>query len=384
MILHKIKKIIQRLLHTRKVWRSPRESHVLIYDGCNFGTFFEYVQSWSPEILYTRGEEINIPVFIRSLFRAGSRSQSYVDQYISMVKPKLIITFIDNSLSFYRLRSRHPYVKTLFIQNGWRGYYADVFEHLDKMPASAREELQVDYMLTFGSLTGEHYKKYIKGESYPIGSIKSNKVSLSRKKTGTLAFISQYIKDGFYMNGIYYSQERFFKEIDGPIIAFLKTYAERNNKTFYIIPRNLLGTPNRHLEENYYQDFLGFPANFLEPQGTYPAYLAIDMAEVSVTVDSTLGYESLARGNKTAFFAVRSRQFSIPALNFAWPKDYADEGPFWTNQLRDESFKKILDQLYSFDDKDWSNSLKAANFKEIMEMDPENRKLKSLLLEILT
>jgi len=46
--------------------------------------------------------------------------QTYLYGYIAIVKPKVIITLIDNSLPFYFINQRFPKATTIAIQNGRR------------------------------------------------------------------------------------------------------------------------------------------------------------------------------------------------------------------------------------------------------------------------
>ncbi len=210
-MFRRIKKIWYYLcyfINARKTWNWPKQSEVLIYDGSNQHILMEYFGSWNPEVLHVRGEQINVPVLLSSLFGNQKKSDAYVDSFIKRVCPRLVITIVDNVLGFYRVSQRNPEVKTLFIQNGWRSYSIDVFELLDKMGPEFKGSLAVDYMAVFGSCVGDEYRRYIQGETVLIGSIKNNfipKKELSRR--GMLSLLSDWQPKEVCVGDVIYSRE---------------------------------------------------------------------------------------------------------------------------------------------------------------------------------
>lgn len=371
-------------LHARKVWHWPRQSDVLIYDSEGHENLLADLRPWNPEILHIRFEQVNILVLIASLFRKGRGSVAYVDCYIERVRPKLIATFIDTNSIFFSISQRHPEVKTLFVQNGWRGHQGELFEYLDKLDDSRRNMLKVDYMLSFGSVSGNEYARHIRGEVIPVGSIRNNRIPNNKKKQrGIVAFISQWGNEGVLFSNKYYSQEEFFIATMCPIIQFLVDYTEKNGKRFVIIPRHPLSSSLRSAEEACYRRLAGHACEFLEFKGSYSSYKAIDVADVIVSIDSTLGYESLARGNKTAMFSIRGSVLSISGADYGWPGDFPDEGPYWANRPDTESFTRILDYLFEVDDKQWQMDIERTNFHQLMTYDPGNTIFKSTLESIL-
>ena len=107
-------------IRAKKIWSLPRQSDALIYDAVLKEHLLEYLNPWHPEVLHLRGEQINMRVLFSSLFRSGAGLDSYVDCFIEKVQPRLVVTFIDNSVHFYTISKKYPEVKTLFIQNGLR------------------------------------------------------------------------------------------------------------------------------------------------------------------------------------------------------------------------------------------------------------------------
>ncbi len=391
--MKKLWSFIGYFLRAQKCWRWPRQSDVLIFDAGNQDVFMEYIQQWCPEVLHVRGEKVNVPVILASLFRRGKKLNAYVDCFIERVRPRLIVTFTDNSLNFLTISQRHPEVKTLFIQNGWRGYHLDIFEVLDKMDAAGRSTLTVDYMLSFGSIIGAEYAKYIAGAVVPMGSIRNNFAPITQPpQRGVIAYVSTWHKvstrhkDDLYIGGIFYTQEAYLGRSDRFAIQCLSDYAKKNNKRLVIILRYRKFVELRAKEEAYFRELIGHECEFSEPQGTYGVYHAVDAAEVVVATDSTVGYESIARGKKTAIFSIRSNLMGIHGIHartYGWPGDLPAEGPFWTNRADPNAFVRILDYLFEVDDVQWRKDVEATNFSSLMIYNPGNSILKAILERVL-
>ena len=136
-------------------------------------------------------------------------------------------------------------------------------------------------------------------------------------------------------------------------------------------------------EEVYFESLMGGEAEFFRPEGTCPGLRAVDSAEIVVTIDSTLGYESIARGNKTAFFSIRPKLCKDFKTSFGWPRDLLNEGPFWTMNPDSDSFVRILDYLFEVDDAQWRKDIEAINFSSLMVYNPGNTILNSTLEKVL-
>ena len=362
---------------SKKTWSRPNKSSVLIYDASGSNMIIEYIQQFSPEVLHISGERINLRVLFLALLKGKNLHDSYVDEYIRIVEPDLIITFVDNNLNFFTINKRHKSIKTLFIQNGMRYYYGDIFYTMDSIYPSNLKKLRVDYMMTFGEVVSSHYQKYISGSVIPIGSMINNLVPKKSVKENTvLSYISQY-QAGRSIEGKYYDYEKYAGRTVKFVIQFMKDYAELNKKNLMIIPKFSKGSDFRIQETAYYNNLLGCEAQFLEFDQDFSSYHACDISEVTISIDSTLGVESIARGNKAAIFSIRGSMLDLKGFNYGWPGDYSDNGLFWTNHSSVESFKKILDYLFNVDDEQWHKDLKKTNFSSLIEYDQNN----SILLD---
>ena len=381
MVITHIKKVwlfLGYLILARKTWRWPRQSEVLILDAMDHEALLAYLQPWHPEELHVRGEQINMRVLLNRLFKNSRRWNAYTDCFIEKVRPRLIITFTDNYSGFYLLAERHPGTKTIFVQNGIR--ISELFETLDSIVPSEGSR-KVDYMMTFGSRIGAEYARHIQGTVVPMGSIKNNSVPKRRtKKAGTIAFVSQYRDTkGCVVGGKFYSRRELFERADELLLTFLLEYAENHRKELFIVPCSGYYKDNTlKKEQEYYNKLAGQTCSFSEWSWDGSSYDAVDSAEVVVGIDSTLVYESAARGNKTAFFSIRSQLMGTTDRNYGWPEIYPDTGPYWTNLPDPAVFERIMDHLFAINDEQWRAELSEHGFANIMAYDPGNTILQSV------
>jgi surface carbohydrate biosynthesis protein len=374
------------VIFSEKKWCWPKKSEVLILDASQPEVFEKYFKPWSSEVLYMRGEQFNMLVLLASLFRRGSRINAYTDCFIEKVRPKLIATYMHHYANFYTISDKYPEIKTIFIQHGLVGHYSSIFEVINSQDSAPINNFFVDYMLVLGSGIGKKFSEHIGGETVVVGCAKNNLVPKEKSpQQGVIAFISQWRPTGFQMGEYFCSFDEVYRKSDSLILSFLAQYVKTKNKRLMIIPNRHKNASKERIkgEEEYFKDLLGSELELLSPSGSDPGYHAVDSAEIVVSVDSNLGLESIARGNKTAIFSIRGGFINDPSLNFGWPEDFPDEGPFWTNNPDPDSFVRILDYLFDVDDIQWRKDVKASNFSAVMEYDPGNSILKKTLERIL-
>jgi surface carbohydrate biosynthesis protein len=378
-IAAKAKRAANLLFRAKKIWYWPSSVDVLIYDAAGSEYFADYLRAWRVGILHVRGETLNIYALVGSFFRRGKRANAYIDLLIEKYRPRLILTFIDNNPGFWSLKERHPSVTTMFVQNGTRGYYLDAFEILDRELPQERT-FHVDYMATFGSKIGCEYNKHIDGLVVPMGSLKNNQQTIKREIIpGSIAFISQFRAiSGLTLGRRHFTHQEFFGDVDKPVLKFLANYAERYGKALFVIPCSC-----QESERRYFEHLLDRKCNFTDEVWKCNSYEALDAAEVVVAIDSTLGYESLARGNRTAIFSVRSEATGLKGMTYGWPDIFPDEGPFWSNNLSLDAFERILNHLFSVTDEEFRREMESQNVSEQIVYDPDNTALRAVFARVL-
>lgn len=387
---NRIKSLFQLFYETfikpPKIWRRPKQCEIILYDASGLDILEPYLAAYSLEIISLRGESVNIPCLIRALLKLNfwrfKPIQAYSDVFIEIASPKIILTFIDNNVAFYSISDRFPKIKTIFIQNGIRGGAVSVFDELVQ-----GTKYHVDYMLVFASSYGKEYQKYITGKAITIGSLINNNVKKCIDiSEGHVFFISQYIdkpKDNMPLvtgfNGIAISWEEFFK-MDILVLKFLQRWCINNKKKLRIAGR-VSGSHNP--EHEFYDEYLaGGDWEYIPKSDKCSSYKLVDESNITVFIDSALGYESIGRGNKTASFSCRDTKLNGKTRRFGWPAMLPSNGPFWTNDADETEFQRILDYLNTVSDKEWDQTLQHYS-KDLMGFDPDNSRFVTLLDQLL-
>ena len=366
LVLQRICRYVRILLCAKKVWALPPRSAVLVYDHAgsrHLARTMDLVQQ-SP-VLAIRGEELNLAVLQRAMFSKGSMADAYEDCFIACVQPNLILTFIDNSPRFYLLADRHPSLRTMFVQNGWRGGLWDVFQATLKRQPEQLSRRRVDVMCTYGAAIGREYTRHMRGHPVVTGSFLCNEYPQQQNlvKNRRIAYIS-----------IYTGSNNAVEQAVAVVLPALLEYSRAK-----AIPLVVVGRSDGAAEEQYYRNVLGEGFAFRRRDAQHSSYKYLDESEVSVSIDSSLGYETVARGNKNAFFSILGVFAPSEEFNFGWPGTYADQGPFWTNQPDPAAFRRILDHLFAIDAAQWRAELTAHRYDDLMTFDPGNAILKNTL-----
>ena len=123
-----------------------------------------------------------------------------------------------------------------------------------------------------------------------------------QKTTKTIAYISNWrpktSRNNFYANATY-EQFYFAEEI---LLKYLSEWVRSNHYQLTVV-----GSSENFAdqEEQFFVDKIGHNNFCFSPRKGLSSYETIDNSRVVVSIDSTLGLESLARGNRTAIFPYR-------------------------------------------------------------------------------
>lgn len=88
---------------TKLRWKilPPRHTNVLLYFKTGADVVASYFSKTEFQMLDLREHEVNISVALRCVLDKNLSAEHYAIRYIELVKPKLIITFIDNFPAFF-------------------------------------------------------------------------------------------------------------------------------------------------------------------------------------------------------------------------------------------------------------------------------------------
>lgn len=367
----------------------PRKTSVILFDEENSDFLKSYLEHGEYEILHTRGERIYAGIWVRAIFeknffRLRLRS-AYNDAFIRYVQPSLIITGIDNNLYFYTIAPRFPNIKTAFIQSSKRNSHRDIFGL--KWP---QQSYHVDYQFVYGRAIGDYYRSRVSGESIPIGSVPNNAIPLKQneKPRYSLTFISQWKLPGanpdrfvrpsqetYMAHSTYYEPDRFVFEA---LLDWAEMAGIQDLNVLCLSRANRLeaNTQERRFFQRHAKS--STRVNYLFTKDRTETYQVLDQSSLVVSIDSTLGLESIARGNKTAMIAVRGTFLRWPDAYFGWPGEFSAEGDYWTSSRDKKRVFEVLDNVLSMSQADWNNA-KDRSFDQVMAYSPMNNSLRKLL-----
>ena len=372
--------LIKKFIKTKIEFQIPKKKKILFIGENNVSLFEDQILSNNHSIC--RIDSLNIWIFLISIFNKYSKTLriNYYINYIKFTDPKIVITFLDNYHYFYLLKNFFEKKKFISIQNGWRGEIGDFF---DKDILNNFKNLKADYILTFNDVIGKKYKENVDCNNLTIGSFRNNVFKIKKfTRENSIGFISSYLKrekDYFHFTK---NSKISFKDYflsDKYIVDFLSKYSFDNNLKFLIITRK-----DNNDEINYYSKN-NQNLELLPKKNKYCSYEYIDDFKQVIGTDTSLGYESLFRGNRVGFFNIRKNfiyKFTDKKLdchNFLWPSVMQKEGPFWTHEKEVKSMKRVVDFVVNSSDIEWEKAFNTINKENFIIHDHGNLILKNLL-----
>jgi hypothetical protein len=356
------------------IFKKKKKNNILIFDRVGLNVFKLFFYDSQFEVLDRRKESINIYIVLITILNDGFTDfkTNYFKNYLKTVNPKIVLTFIDNSFRFFLLKKIFPSAKYICIQNGMRdrAYFKDLIRF-----KKTHKDLEIDYYLTFGSEVEKRVSSFIKSKYLAIGSIINNHFILNQKFKKynfkkSITFISQFKKE--------------FRNSELIVLKFLSKFCENKN-----IKLNILGKVDKS-KINVFDQNLKFKINykFFPKISLRETYQTINNSNIVVYVDSTLGYEALAKGIRVVSFPFGSlkprsndRNF-INEVKFGYPFKYPNSGFFWVNYIDKKKMKLILNRVYNCSIQKWKKIYTPYKIK-IMEHDKNNIKFKTIIRKII-
>jgi hypothetical protein len=358
----------------RLIFKKPKKRDILIFDRAGLEVFKLFFFDYQFEVLDRRKESINIYIIIITILNEGFKNfkLNYFKNYLRVVNPKIVLTFIDNNFSFFLLKKLFPSAKYICIQNGMRD--KNYFNDLKKFKKN-NQDMETDFYFSFGKKIEIIISPIIKSIYYNIGSIKNNYYSLDNKAKKhnlkkSITFISQF-------------KEK-FRHSEKVIIKFLSEFCVKKK-----IPLNILGKINSTNIDKFYKNLdFNLNCNFYPKESMQKTYEIINNSNMVVYADSTLGYEALSKGIKVVSFPFGSLDFKkknssyIQEVVFGYPFKYPNIGFFWLNFKNNDKMNLILERVYNCPIYRWKK--KYIHYKKnIMQYDKNNTKFKMVIKDIL-
>jgi surface carbohydrate biosynthesis protein len=354
-----------------KFYFKPSRKNILIYDQNGEKYINTYLNKETYEILHTRKEKFSLLIILICIVKLKFSLTEYIEEFIKYARPKIIITFIDNNFNYYKLKINNN-IKKIFIQNGLRTAYNDIFYYTHDKDLNIKnhlknEKLNVDYMLVWNNDIARLYKDFIHGKCLTIGSFQNNitkkKNNINNKK---ILFISNYKKD---YNINYIKNEKKF-------LLNLRNYCLKNKIQLDILGKNIIFFKE---EKHYFSQILASSHfEFIPASNNRKTYELTSKYKIIVTIESSLGYEMLSRNKKVAFFNTHENIYPINTLYFGWPKKKLISGPFWTNKFHITEIRRILDYLLKINDQEWNKVIRLYS-KNTINFDENNKEFVHIL-----
>ena len=337
---------------------SPRKTDVLIYDRVGSEFILKALgKSFRWGILDVRRTIINLhpfvlarllPIVIQKLFsthkswRTLGLRVAFELAEIKTIKPKVVVTFIDNSRRFSQLSRICPSATFIGVQNGLRGVEVADMAHY----------LCLTNFFCFGQETVQRYRaercnvgRFIVGGSLKDGLYRQQ-LDTPPEKIYDFCWISQFrparfekTMPGLRQNTLQllsYIQQ--FCATSGKTLAIACSCKENQFPYEYRFLLSIVKLKNVHLIPN--------------DENSFSSYRVIDQSKVTITTSSTLGFESLSRGNKVLFCNFTNDEY------YDVPGGYADG--IWSLRGDDINYGKFIDTLekiYLLDDEEWNRQV---------------------------
>lgn len=344
------------LLRTKFELKKPRKNHILLFDYTN-ESLLKYFLKRKIEVLYIRLEKINLYVLFSAIKSFGftNLGKNYIKTYIEFVEPKVLITFNELHGTFYLLKNlvKKKLFHTIAIQDGYR-----TLPNFSGFNLKDKKKYIVDKILNFSQRDKKLYENISSSPKVVAGSFRNNFYKKkNQKKNKKILLVSQYRDD--YKNNekiIYFIREK-------KILNFLKIFCKKNNIKY------LVATKPGVSKSNYLSAFnLEKNIEIISDLNFKKKYEIIDKSEVTIFADSSLGMESLSRGNKVLSFPFKPYQ-GVPKF-------------FWSHKINQDIFEKKLEPIFKMKNNIW---LKKINNKKefFVKYNPGNTILLNIIKKYL-
>lgn len=270
--------------------------------------------------------------------RARSLKVGYTVALLRCIQPKIVVTFIDNSVLFQRTAKHYKSARFLAIQNGGRTLARD---HPPSLPTIFHSEFACmgENDVAQHRAHGAEVHCY-----YPVGSLKDayyrEQVSdTSVKKSYDLCLVSQIKKQHYQhypktmqsLELLAFHLRRFCAKHGTSICVAARRHPQRNSKLF-------------EWESDWFHQNLGSCAeiipNIVEE---YTSYQLVDQSQVSLGLNTTLLREGFGRGNR------------ILSCNYTGDAriDFPVPGPWCLSDSSYEAFEEKLLYLLGLSDAEY-------------------------------
>ena len=346
------------IIKSKFLLKSPKKTNLLIFDNESYETIKNLFNNYNHEKLIVRKHYINEVyinfsiIFNTLIYYRGNIFSSYLIALIKEINPKIIFTFIDNSIKFSELAKRFKKINKkidfVALQNGTR------FELLENqllyrkkiINTNPNAKIFIPTLLSFGKNEKVLYKKLNihVNNIVPVGNLalenyldykKRNKIKI--KKKNQLCLISDH---GTWNQKIEETDSKFVKNYYKLFNFFLRYAYEKKMKIIICAKRYKLPPNHINFRSSYFFEKKAFIENvdkkyhkFLFKNLVYRnkkkfhSYFLMEESDVVVGTFSTLLKDNIFLRNKTFICnTTKNAIYDYPIKSFCSIKsdDYND------------------------------------------------------------
>lgn len=365
---------------SKKVFFIPKRKNYLLFNKNSEVLIFLIKKNY--QILPTLQQEINFYILFKIFLKFKFTELNYYKEYISIIQPRIIITFIHNDLIFYKIKFCFKNILFIAIQNG-----------ISDDPIISKiykNKLYCDLVCLIGRQEKKFYK-FIKTRTIDVGSVLNNE---TYKKSGNFAnkkkligFISQYrtYKSSFFdlldlkdMKKEKKFLNQMFSKNEPILLSLLADYCIKNNYKLAIIANYYKNSNESHQEYNFYKfifkKFINLKWSLLAKKNIFSNYHFLHKPSLLISFESTLGLEALARGIRV----LRFQREMFNRCQSVWVY-YKKNGKFFSRNFnKKEVFKKIdnILSMTNYPQLKYYNNIKLSS---LIKLDPGNTTLKKII-----
>jgi len=342
------------------IFKFPKKNNFLIYDYRGSEILKKIINE---DVEVVCSEKLNFWVLLYNLFNLKFSFKEYLQTYINITGIKVLISNIDNQPFLFEIKN----CKTIIVQFAHRTELNDLFGLQDIYNKDFKSKRHVDYFFTFNLGVTNEYKKVLNANFNLLGSLINNDISFTNNnKLNKISFVSQYREDQknhpifVYSNGTPITKKTFYNA-EFKVLPTILSFCRKNNYKLEIIGCH----KDIQNEYDFFKKILGEnPDWYFQPKINHEdTFASLSTSKLITGIDSTLLYESFARGLKTIFFCFRHSDLKMESYKFGWPNKYDDNGPFWINFYNKEKTLNILNSIIE---------LNQENYHSIFEKYREN------------
>jgi len=296
--------------------------------------------------------------FLYSIFKGikkskGRASVSLLAAIILELRPKVVITFIDNNRFMGVLQTIFPDILVISVQNGARNESEFMVNLHDKYFSFPHYFGFGDKELKEMRSKGASVKKYYSNGSLNMGIFMSYFFNSKRESRSAknICFISQYKQSFIDSDNIMYAK---FVFLQIELCRLLNRFSQESNVNISIIMRSEIDSSTYQNELNFFKEIFDCTsvkicANNKKIMSSYQAGMDSDLI---VAFNSTLLFELFGVGKKVLCFSDADREFAEVWNGGTAPANFTPE-EILADSYEYQDFTKKVNTLLKFSDNDF-------------------------------